>query len=132
MSDPGWFDLPRVLADTGVFIHWYRGDPRAYLFFRRPNVDIYYTRVTRKELLHPPIRDAERQRILKLLAALRLINPEEPIGSAYAELLRRHPFLHAHLHDALIAASAWVKNLPLVTTNLRHFQPIQEIEVVPF
>jgi len=132
MSEPAWLDLTRVLADTGVFIHWCRGDPWARLFFQRLNVEIYYTRVTRKELLHPPISDAERQRILGLLALLRLINPEEPIPTAYADLLTRYPYLQAHLHDALIAASAWVKNLPLVTTNVRHFQPIQEIQVVPF
>ncbi len=36
------------------------------------------------------------------------------------------------LADALIAASAMAKNLPLVTTNLRHFKEIAEIEVIPF
>jgi len=88
--------------------------------------------MTRKELLHPPISDAERQHILRLLATLRLINPEGPIAAAYADLLTRYPYLQAHLPDTLIAASAWVKNLPLVTTNPRHFRPIQEIEVITF
>jgi len=41
-------------------------------------------------------------------------------------------YLRVHLADALIAASAWVKNLPIVTTNLRHFQQIRKIEVIPF
>ena len=132
MSSPAWLHLTRALADTGVFILWYRGDPRARLFFRHPILEIYYTRMTRKELLHPPISDAERQHILRLLATLRLINPEGPIAAAYADLLTRYPYLQAHLPDTLIAASAWVKNLPLVTTNPRHFRPIQEIEVITF
>jgi predicted nucleic acid-binding protein len=52
--------------------------------------------------------------------------------SAYSDLLSRDEYLRVHLADKLIAASAWVKNLPLVTTNLRHFQQIREIEVTPF
>ncbi len=46
--------------------------------------------------------------------------------------LGRYPYLRDHLADALIAASAWAKNLPLVTVNIPHFDPITEIEVVPF
>ena len=59
-SEPPWLALTSALADTGVFILWYRGDPRARLFFRNPAIEIYYSRVTRKELLHPPVSDAEK------------------------------------------------------------------------
>ena len=31
-----------------------------------------------------------------------------------------------------IAATAWAKNLPLITTNVRHFVPIQELEMFTF
>ena len=63
MSSPAWLNLDRALADTGVFILWYRGEPKAKLFFRNPDIQIYYSRVTRKELLRPLINDAERRRI---------------------------------------------------------------------
>lgn len=132
MSRPAWLDLRRALVDTGVFILWYRSDPQARLFFRNPNIEIYYSRVTRKELLRPPISEAERQSIVRMLATLRLINPQGAVANAYDDLLRRYPYLRDHLADALIAASACAKNLPLVTTNVRHFRPIQEIEVFPF
>ena len=131
-NEPPWLALTSALADTGVFILWYRGYPRARLFFRNPAIEIYYSRVTRKELLHPPISDAEKARVLRLLAELRLINPDNQIAAAYSDLLSRYGYLRVHLADALIAATAWVKNLPLVTTNLRHFQQIREIEVIPF
>ena len=108
----------------GVFILWYRGDSRARLFFRNPVIEIYYSRMTRKELLHLPISDAEKACVLRLLAGLRLINPDNQIAAAYLDLLSRYGYLRVHLADALIAASAWVKNLPLV--NLRHFQQIRE------
>ena len=51
---------------------------------------------------------------------------------AYTDLLSLYPNLRHHLADALIAATAWAKNLPLVTTNVRHFRSIKEITVIPF
>ena len=132
MSSPGWLNLPRALADTGVFILWHRGEPSAKLFFRNPNVEIYFSRVTRKELLRSPISDAERRRMLAMLGTLRQINLEPSVTDAYSELLARYPNLRHHLADALIAATAWAKNLPLVTTNVRHFAVIEEIQVVRF
>ncbi|MDQ1640077.1 MAG: hypothetical protein QOF62_3416 [Pyrinomonadaceae bacterium] len=132
MSSPAWLNLPKALADTGVFILWYRGEPKAKLFFRNPNIEIYYSRMTRKELLRPPISDAERRRILMMLGTLRQVNPDPAVSDAYASLLRRYPNLQHHLADTLIAATAMAKNLPLVTTNVRHFKGIAEIEVVSF
>ena len=132
MSEPAWLSLGSSLADIGVFILWYRGEGKARLFFRRPDVRIYYSKVTRKELLRPPISSSERRRIQALLETMRVINPDSHITTAYSELLGRYPYLRDHLADALIAASAWVKNLPLVTLNARHFDPIAEIEVIPF
>ena len=132
MSSPAWLNLRRALADTGVFILWYRGEAKAKVFFRNPNIEIYYSRMTRKELLRPPISDAERRRIQMMLATLRQINPDASVTKAYTDLLRLYPNLRHHLADALIAASAWAKNLPLVTTNVRHFRSVKEIEVIPF
>lgn len=63
---------------------------------------------------------------------MRAVNPDPQIASAYDELLRRYPYLRDHLADTLIAASAWVKNPLVVTVNVRDFDPIAEIEVVPF
>jgi len=67
-----------------------------------------------------------------MLGSLRQINPDAPVTDAYTELLNRYPNLRHHLADSLIAASAWAKNLPLVTTNVRHFRSIREIEVIAF
>lgn len=132
MSSPAWLNVQRALADTGVFILWYRGEPKAKLFFRNPNIEIYYSRVTRKELLRSPISDAERKKMRLMLGSLRQINPDATVTDAYTELLNRYPNLRHHLADALIAATAWARNLPLVTTNVRHFRTLKEIEVIAF
>jgi predicted nucleic acid-binding protein len=67
-----------------------------------------------------------------MLGSLRQVNPDPTVTNAYTDLLRRYPNLQHHLADALIAATALAKNLPLVTTNVRHFRSIEEIEVLPF
>ena len=87
MSEPAWLELRSALVDTGVFILWYRGDGRARRFFRNQHTIIYYSKVVRKELLRPPISDAERRRILALLRTMRLINPDPQILAAYGDLL---------------------------------------------
>ena len=58
-------------------------------FFRNPNIEIYYSRVTRKELLRSPIRDAERRRMVLMLGSLRQVNPDAQVTDAYTELLNR-------------------------------------------
>ena len=67
-----------------------------------------------------------------MLGSLRQINPDVTVTDAYIEPLNRYPNLRPHLADALIAAAALAKNLPLVTTNVRHFRLVKEIEVIPF
>lgn len=76
MSKPAWLGLSRALVDTGVFILWCRGEAQARLFFRNPKVEIYYSKMTQKELLRPPISDSERRRIKALLRMTRVVNPD--------------------------------------------------------
>jgi predicted nucleic acid-binding protein len=33
--------------------------------------------------------------------------------------------------DYIIAATAWAKNVPLLTRNKRHFEHIKEIKLIP-
>jgi predicted nucleic acid-binding protein len=119
-------------ADTGVFILYFRGDRRAVDFLRQTNAVIYSSRVTRKELLHPPIRARERQEVLAFLRRHRLVNPDPQITEGFSPLLAKYPYPGDHLADALIAATAWVKGLEVATANPRHFEPIAEIRVRRF
>jgi predicted nucleic acid-binding protein len=123
---------PSYLVDTGVFILYFRGDRRAIDFFRATGEAIYYSRVMRKELLRFPISSREREEILAFLQTHRLINPDPQIAEGFSSLLQQYPYLEDHLADALIAATAWKKNLEVVTTNPRHFEPVTELRVRRF
>lgn len=122
----------RYLVDTGVFILYFRTHNKAVSFFRETSAEIYYSRVTRKELLRPPISAREEEEIVTFLRKYRIINPDPPIAEGFSALLAKYGYLKDHLADALIAATAWQKGLTIVTTNPRHFAPIQEIVIKRF
>jgi predicted nucleic acid-binding protein len=99
-------EVSPYLVDTGVFILYLRRDHRAIDFLRSTEAVIYYSRVTRKELLRPPISARERTEVLAVLQRYRIVNPDPQIADGYAALLEKYPYLHDHLADALMAATA--------------------------
>ncbi len=116
-----------VLIDTDVFIDYFNTG-RFSVLFDRTRFVAYYSTVTKKELLSKPgLRDAERQAILQELRACRIVKLTISITTRYTELRHRHPSLEKA--DALIAASALVKNLPLVTRNKRHFKIVAGLDI---
>lgn len=89
---------------------------------------MYCSVVTRKELLGKPgLTSTERERIVRLLRVVRVLNVDSVIAAAASELLQKcvsHPL---RVNDALIAATAWTKGLPLLTRNRKHYEFIVEI-----
>lgn len=85
--------------------------------------------MTKKELLSKQgLSDRERRAILILLKRYRQITLTQTITSRYAELRQQYPILERE--DALIAASALVRRMPLLTGNRRHFQSIVGLELL--
>ena len=116
------------LLDTDVLIDWLQGRSWTKEFISSRSVPLYCSAVTRKELLGKPgISSAERERILRLLRAVRVINVDSVIAAAASELLLKYPNDPLRVNDALIAATAWVKRLPLLTRNRKHYEFIAEI-----
>jgi len=111
------------LIDTDIFIDYFNtGFLRA--IFESKDFEIYYSVVTRKELLSKRgLKEAERQAILFTLKKHRIIPLNNRIAAMYSELRRKHPFLEKE--DALIAATALVRGLPLVTRNWKHYKAIE-------
>lgn len=114
-----------LLVDTDIFIDYFnRG--RFYALFDPARFTIYYSIVTQKELLAKQgLRDSEREAIHAELSHCRLIPLSNSITARYSDLRRCHPSLQKA--DALIAATALVKQLPLLTRNKRHFQIVNEL-----
>jgi predicted nucleic acid-binding protein len=117
-----------VLVDTDIFIDYFNSG-RFSSLFDASRFTVYYSAITKKELLSKPgLREAERQAILQELSRCRLVKLTDAITMRYSELRERYPSLEKE--DALIAASALAKNLPLVTRNRKHFRIVAGLTVL--
>ena len=109
-----------LLVDTDVLIDHLRGERRLRSEGRRLGVSV----VSRCELF------AGRDEPTVLRSLLRAMI-ELPIDAAIAELAgvtRRETGIATP--DALIAATALIHRLPLMTRNRRHFQPVSGLQVL--
>jgi len=112
----------RILVDTDVFIDYFNAGEYADIL-EGQRTTIYYSVVTRKELLGKPgLKDSERQAIVEALRRFRLVPLTPAIAARYAAVRRTAPGLERE--DALIAATAMEKRLPLMTRNWRHFRRV--------
>jgi predicted nucleic acid-binding protein len=112
----------QLLVDTDILIAYI--NRRAYRsYIENPQARIYYSIITKKELLSKRgLRDSERRAILALLHRLRIIQIDKRVAKEYSRLKSIYPALARG--DALIAASAVARSLPLLTQNRRHFRLI--------
>jgi predicted nucleic acid-binding protein len=114
-----------VLVDTDVFID-YLNTGRFSSVFDSSVFTVYYSIVTKKELLTKlGLRETEREAIVAELSRCRLIGLSNSITARYSNLRRQYPSLDKA--DALIASTALVKRLPLVTRNKRHFRIVEDL-----
>jgi predicted nucleic acid-binding protein len=121
-----------LLIDTDIFIDYLKSIQTACALLDSSQFDIYYSSWTRKELLAKPgLRESERQEIEVLLARFRMISVDDAIAEKYWVLLKKYESQGLHQADAIVSATAWEKNLPLLTRNQRHFRFISEIELAP-
>jgi hypothetical protein len=113
----------KLLIDTDIVIDYLNTGLLRTIFEDR-GFEVYYSVVTKKELLSKPgLKETERQAILFTLRRHRIIPLDDRITGTYSDLRRRYPSLEKE--DALIAATALVKKLPLVTRNVKHYKTIQ-------
>lgn len=108
-----------LLVDTDVLIDHLRGERRLRSEGRRLGVSV----VSRCELFAGRDEPAVLRGLLRAMIEL-------PIDSAIAELAgvtRRETGIATP--DALIAATALMHRIPLMTPNRRHFQPVPGLQI---
>lgn len=112
-----------ILVDTDIFIDYFNTSSFSH-FLESKKFVIYYSVVTQKELLSKKgLKEAEKEAILLALRQHRLIRINAKIAAVYSELRREYPGLGKE--DALIAATALIKKIPLFTRNWKHFRHIK-------
>lgn len=117
-----------LLVDTDIFIDYLNGVEKMREILDSPSYRIYYSVVTKKELLaRPGLSATERRRIGMLLLKHRRIPIDEKIAERFSHLLTKYGHHGLRKADALVAATAWSRRLPLLTRNTRHYRFISEI-----
>lgn len=113
----------KLLIDTDILIDYLNTGLLSTLL-ECTDFEIYYSVVTRKELLSKRgLKGTERQAILLTLKRYRIIPLNDRITAVYSDLRHTHPSLEKE--DALIAATALSRRLPLVTRNRKHYVMIE-------
>ena len=119
------------LVDTDILIDYLNGVPRMREILDVPRYRVYYSAVTRKELLTKRgLSATERQKIYILLRHHRLIPVDKKIAERFSRLLTVYAGQDLRKADALVAATAWSCNLSLFTRNIRHYRFISEISLL--
>lgn len=113
----------KLLIDTDIVIDYLNSGFLRTIFEGR-GFKVYYSVLTKKELLTKPgLKEAERQAVLFTLRRHRIIPLDDRITGTYSDLRQRYPSLEKE--DALIAATAHVRKLPLITRNVKHFKDVR-------
>ena len=119
------------VVDTDIFIDYLNGFERMRDILDSPLYRVYFAAITRKELLgNPGLSSTERRRVEILLLKHRLIRVDENIAENFSSLLQKYRRQALRNGDALVAATAWSRNLPLFTRNVKHYRFIAEITLI--
>ena len=122
----------KLLVDTDIIIDYLKGVKPARDLFRSGDLDIYCSVLSKKELLSVEgLGDSERKKIVGLLSKIKVLKIDNDINKKYSSLIVKYSERQESIVDYIIAATAWAKNLPLLTRNLKHFEHVEEIKLSP-
>ncbi|MCX8038564.1 MAG: type II toxin-antitoxin system VapC family toxin [Candidatus Sumerlaeia bacterium] len=124
--------MAALLVDTDVLVDYLRDHPKAVRYLERCEDHLFVSAITVAELYAGVREGKEREKMTRFLRAFEIL----PVDASLAMQggLFRRDFGRTHgvgLADALIAATAIQRGIPLVTLNQKHF-PMLSNTIVPY
>jgi len=117
------------LLDTNAVIYYFKGMQKAVAVFKLiedANEEVNLSVITKIELLSFDNED-ELKNIDRLLVNSRIFSLDDEIVDKTIEVRRKYKL---KLPDAIIAATAMVNNLILVTHNKKDFKEIRGLKII--
>ena len=117
-----------ILVDTDIFIDFFRGFEGSIRFIMNHKDDITFSAITEGELLSGKICDDfnEREHVFHLLSQFEKIPVDNPLIQVAGDIRRTYGL---ELPDAIIAASAIVRDSVLITRNTKDFEKIKDLKI---
>lgn len=120
--------MPSFLIDTDVLIDISRGNSDAADFVDALAGDIFIGRISAMELIIGARNKRDQKVIEQFINVYSIKELSDAIGQESHQRLKQYAKSNGlTLADALIAATAIVNDLVLVSRNAKHFQPIKEL-----
>ena len=114
-----------ILVDTNIILYLLRGSVELEEYLQ--GKDVFISFVTELELLgYKSLTKEHESQIISILEDCLIIQMNDAIKEKYLELTRKYSF---KLPDALIAATALVLDIPIITAD-KGFQKINELKLV--
>lgn len=121
-----------ILIDTTIIIDYIRGDKKV-LEFLEGSTSAYISLITQAEIYQGARNKEEFRKWDKSLVNFTILPVTEKISQKAVELLKEYHLSHGLLIlDAFIAATAIDYKSKLITANLKHFQMIEGLELIPW
>ena len=118
--------MEKILVDSCIFIDIFRGNRQLYQDLLKQKV--FLNSIVYMELIQGSRDKIELKRINRFLKDFKILPITQKISKKSMELMKTYSNSHGLLiPDALIAATALIKNLPLWTFNRRDFQFIDRL-----
>lgn len=122
--------MAEVLIDTDVLIDFLRGRAEAIGYIQGVDLPAYISAITVAELFAGVREGNERTALERFLGAFDIVSADDEIARRGGLFRRDFGKSHAvSLPDALIAATAELRGLPLVTLNRKHFPMLANVQV---
>lgn len=121
--------MVRFIVDTDVIIDHLRGVEKAKEFLRRfekKESNGFYSTITEAEIFSGKRMDSldEQRKVGRLLGLMERVNVDSRIARKAGEIRRKY---EVSLPDAIIAATAVIKEAKIATRNAKHYESIRGI-----
>jgi predicted nucleic acid-binding protein len=115
----------RIFVDTNILLYFLNGD--AEVFDMISDKDIFISFITELELLSfPKLKEKEDKTVKGLIKNCIIVDINSEIKNLTIEIRKKS---NLKLPDSIIAASAYVSKLPLLTAD-KQFKSLEELDII--